>query len=99
MRLGGYKSDHQVDDSEEIKKHPFFNGIKWDKIYKKTHKAPFKPRVNGKEDTSCIDNIFTDESLKETLVDPSAMMQNLDKDQRDQIHFQNFTYDEKGNII
>ncbi len=34
---------------------------------------PFKPKVRGEDDTSCIDKLFTKERLEETYVDPSAL--------------------------
>ena len=63
QRLGGYKRDDQDDDAEDIKKHPFFKGINWKLIAKRQHLAPFKPKVKGAQDTSCIDTVFTDEPL------------------------------------
>jgi len=52
----------------------------------------FKPRVRGAEDTSCIDKLFTREGLEETPVDPSA----LSNQQKQQAHFDGFTYQKRG---
>jgi hypothetical protein len=39
-RLGGGKSD-----GEEIRQHPFFSGIDWDKVLNREYPAPFVPRL------------------------------------------------------
>jgi serine/threonine protein kinase len=75
-------------DAEEIKKHPFFDGIDWNLVAQRQHETVFKPKVRGAEDTSCIDKLFTKEGLEETPVDPSA----LNVQQKKQAHFDGFTY-------
>lgn len=75
-------------DAEELKKHPFFAGIDWTQIRAKTHETVYRPKVKGVEDTSCIDKLFTREALDETLVDPGL----LNAKQKEQAHFDGFTY-------
>ena len=53
-------------DADELKAHPWFSDINWDKVSTMTHEAIFKPKVKGEEDTSCIDKLFTRENLAET---------------------------------
>jgi serine/threonine protein kinase SCH9 len=60
-------------DAAELKAHPFFEGIDWDKVATMTYETAFKPKVKGDEDVSCIDKLFTREGLEETYVDPSAL--------------------------
>jgi hypothetical protein len=77
-RLGGFSSEknkNAEDDAQDIRAHPFFAGLNWDEIRQRKHKAIFIPKVKGPEDTSCIDTMFTNESLKETPVDANIMMQ------------------------
>ena len=62
-----------VEDAQDLKNHPFFDGVDWDLIKKRQHDTVFKPKVRGAEDTSCIDKLFTKEGLEETPVDPSAL--------------------------
>jgi serine/threonine protein kinase len=60
-------------DSDELREHPFFADIDWSAIASKSHETPYKPRVRGIEDTSCIDKLFTKEGLDETPVDSSVL--------------------------
>ena len=60
-------------DADDLKKHPFFSDIDWGMIQRKEHEMPYKPKVKGPEDTSCIDKLFTKEGLAETQVDPNAL--------------------------
>jgi len=57
-------------DAEDIMSHPFFKDINWEDLRNKRIPAPFKPYVNGPEDTRNIDKLFTNEAVKETM-DPN----------------------------
>ncbi|KAJ5072715.1 non-specific serine/threonine protein kinase [Anaeramoeba ignava] len=46
-----------------IKKHPFFRGIDWDKVYHKQYIPEFIPKVNNTTDLSQIDPKFTLEKI------------------------------------
>ena len=85
-RLGNFnqREASSIDDADAIRKHPFFKSINWTAVKKKSHKAKFIPKVRAKDDTSCIDELFTKEGLEETFVDPSSL---------DEIHFKGFSYD------
>ena len=50
----GYKS---VND---IKNHPFFKGIDFDKVLKKEYEAPFKPNLESDTDLKYFDRFFTE---------------------------------------
>jgi len=56
QRLGSSDSDAQ-----EIKSHPFFNGINWKNVYDCKIKSPFVPLVRHPEDLSNFDTHFTKE--------------------------------------
>ena len=76
-RIGGFSSEKNKfaeDDAQDIRDHPFFEGLDWEEIKLRKHKAPWKPRVRGPDDTSCIDTMFTREPLAETPVDANTMM-------------------------
>ena len=45
-------------DALEIKQHPFFAEIDWDKIYNKKYLAPFKPKVSGPLDLRHFDKVW-----------------------------------------
>merc|ERR1719410_1273832 len=82
-RLGSSK-----EEALEIEEHVFFKDIDWKKLYNKELKPPFKPKVKDQNDTSNVDEEFTEEVPKDTLVDKTGSMLAA-KDM-----FVGFTYDE-----
>eukprot|EP00357_Protocruzia_adherens_P027917 CAMPEP_0115011738 /NCGR_PEP_ID=MMETSP0216-20121206/24250_1 /TAXON_ID=223996 /ORGANISM="Protocruzia adherens, Strain Boccale" /LENGTH=349 /DNA_ID=CAMNT_0002380521 /DNA_START=159 /DNA_END=1208 /DNA_ORIENTATION=- len=54
-RLGGSSRD-----AEEIKEHPWFAEVDFDKMARREIAPPFVPRITGKDDISYIDRGFTD---------------------------------------
>ena len=77
----------------DIKSHPWFAGLDWDKLLKKEIPAPWKPDVKGAEDTSNIDEEFINEDVTQmtpteapdaadafvgfTFQDPSTLNQDI----------------------
>ncbi|OAD65961.1 protein kinase C [Phycomyces blakesleeanus NRRL 1555(-)] len=55
-RLGSGKGDGQ-----EVKAHPFFEGVNWEDMLAKKVTPPFLPSVRGRADTSNFDDDFTRE--------------------------------------
>jgi serine/threonine protein kinase len=43
----------------EIKSHPFFEGMDWDKLWSRELKPPFMPKVSGMQDLKYFDTEFT----------------------------------------
>ena len=70
-------------DFNQVKQHPFFEGIDWEKLFAKEFEAPFKPQVSSIEDTTQIDPIFTSEKAEDSLVEQSAISN---------VGFDGFTY-------
>ncbi|XP_062376181.1 ribosomal protein S6 kinase alpha-2 [Sardina pilchardus] len=61
------------DGVEEIKRHPFFATIDWNKLYRREIKPPFKPAVGRPEDTFHFDPEFTSRTPTDSPgVPPSA---------------------------
>uniref|UniRef100_A0A8C4QRU9 Ribosomal protein S6 kinase n=1 Tax=Eptatretus burgeri TaxID=7764 RepID=A0A8C4QRU9_EPTBU len=61
------------DGVEEIKRHPFFSTIDWNKLYRKEIHPPFKPAVGRPEDTFYFDPEFTAKTPKDSPgIPPSA---------------------------
>ncbi|KAK9877248.1 hypothetical protein WA026_016990 [Henosepilachna vigintioctopunctata] len=54
QRLGGGEGD-----AEELKRHPFFKNLDWNKLYRKEIPAPFKPRIRNELDVSNFSEEFT----------------------------------------
>uniref|UniRef100_A0A146LYE2 Serine/threonine-protein kinase gad8 n=1 Tax=Lygus hesperus TaxID=30085 RepID=A0A146LYE2_LYGHE len=72
-------------DAKEIKQHPFFHSIDWDKLLRKEISPPFKPsNANDPQGTTNVDEAFTKEFLKDTPVQPSHLKQ--------RVYFPDFTY-------
>lgn len=53
----------------EIKNHPFFKDIDWDKLNSKGYIPPYKPEVKNSMDVSNISTDFTDERPMDSVVD------------------------------
>ncbi|XP_066472496.1 ribosomal protein S6 kinase alpha-2 [Tiliqua scincoides] len=67
-----------LDGVEEIKRHPFFATIDWNKLYRKEIKPPFKPAVGRPEDTFHFDPEFTSRTpIDSPGVPPSANAHHL----------------------
>ena len=49
--------------SEDIKNHPFFDGVDWDLAMDKKLKVPFCPKLKNDTDLRYFDNMFTDEPI------------------------------------
>jgi len=72
-------------DAEDIKKHPFFKHVKWDKILNKEISPPYKPKINSRTDVSNFDEEFTREI-------PVLTPCNCVLNEADQEEFRNFSY-------
>ena len=51
-RLGG-----SAEDAQEIKNHPWFEGVDWDALLEKRVKPPFVPKIDGDIDVSNFDPV------------------------------------------
>eukprot|EP01135_Chromosphaera_perkinsii_P002157 Nk52_evm91s217 gene=Nk52_evmTU91s217 len=50
-------------DAEEVKKHVFFDGIDWQKLYNKEYETPYDPSPNDEMDLKNFDPEFTNQSI------------------------------------
>ncbi|CAJ0938338.1 unnamed protein product [Ranitomeya imitator] len=61
------------DGAEEIKRHPFFSTIDWNRLYRRELSPPFKPAVTQPDDTYYFDSEFTSRTPKDSPgIPPSA---------------------------
>ncbi|EDQ92160.1 uncharacterized protein MONBRDRAFT_34933 [Monosiga brevicollis MX1] len=67
-RLGGGQRD-----MEEIKEHPFFESIDWEKLYNRELPVPFKPQVKDETDVSNFDPMFTAEPAQVSPTEASTL--------------------------
>jgi len=77
---------------EDIKKHPFFEGLDWVKLYKKELTAPFVPTVlEGKLDVANVDEEFTSERAIDTPLQTGSLLEKATP-MGSQAAFPGFTY-------
>eukprot|EP01126_Amoeba_proteus_P045079 TRINITY_DN5033_c0_g3_i7.p1 TRINITY_DN5033_c0_g3~~TRINITY_DN5033_c0_g3_i7.p1 ORF type:complete len:405 (+),score=94.55 TRINITY_DN5033_c0_g3_i7:74-1288(+) len=55
--------EKRLQDPREIKRHPFFASIDWEKLLEKKIAPPYIPTVSGTEDISHIDEVFLSEKV------------------------------------
>jgi len=70
---------------QEVKQHPWFSDIDWDKLVRKEIDPPFKPKVKSIDDTSQIDPTFTKERPVDSVPDQSVLSDSVS-------NFEGFTY-------
>jgi len=78
----------RLQEIQDIKSHPYFQGINWEKLYNKEITPPFIPNVKTKESTDLIDKQFTNMDIKREI-SPGVAIQND--------AFEGFTYS-KGDV-
>lgn len=71
---------------DEVKGHPWFADIQWDKLIKKEIEPPFKPKVRSTDDTSQIDPQFTRERAIDSVAETSVLSESV------QNNFSGFSY-------
>ncbi|XP_025200674.1 ribosomal protein S6 kinase beta-2-like [Melanaphis sacchari] len=76
-----------VNQGEDIRNHRFFQKIVWKDIINRTCEAPYKPKLNGADDTTQFDSRFTDQLPVDSPVEDSLMPQD-----NDEFKFDGFTY-------
>ena len=80
----GYKG------ADEVKQHPFFKGVDFDKVLRKEYKPPFIPKL--KDD---LDLRYFDESFTELRVDSEKNDDKDEEDEKDDFKFEGFSYQQK----
>lgn len=58
---------------DELKRHPFFKNINWEKLLAKEIEPPYVPEVMSDRDTSNVDEEFLQEAPRETPVIENEM--------------------------
>ncbi|KAI9309974.1 serine/threonine-protein kinase SCH9 [Zopfochytrium polystomum] len=74
-------------DADEIRSHPYFEDVDWEKLMKRQVKPPFKPKVESEIDTSNFDPVFTEAMPVDSLPRNSAPLS-----ETMQQNFKGFTY-------
>ncbi|KAH0603891.1 uncharacterized protein H6S33_007550 [Morchella sextelata] len=85
--------------AQEIKAHPFFNGIDWKKL--KTFDAPFRPQLASITDTSCFpdeDEIISQEYIGQYGDSPRGLLAARQGREQD-TPFMGYTYHKFGDVV
>jgi hypothetical protein len=80
-----------LNDVDDLKQHPFYEGFDWDRLMRKEMDVPYKPRVLGKDDASNYDPTFTSEPVVDSVVPTSALAAATGPEES----FEGFTYDSR----
>jgi serum/glucocorticoid-regulated kinase 2 len=82
-----------VNGAEEIKRHPFFDKIDWQRLAQKKIQPPFKPSVRSPVDVSNFDTVFTAEQPLDSVVEGSQLSQTV------QAQFEGNVVQKKNDVI
>ena len=78
-----YKKVQNRITTSEIKQHPFFYDINWEKILSMEILAPYRVNISGPDSTTYISKEFTEQMIKDTPATAASNVANL---------FTNFSY-------
>jgi len=73
--------------SEDVRRHPFFKEIDFEKLERKEYEAPYRPKVKNEQDVTQIDPAFTSERPQDSLVE-NALSETMQREG----NFDGFTY-------
>ncbi|XP_062538766.1 titin-like isoform X2 [Armigeres subalbatus] len=90
IRLGCFNT---MDEDGDIKYHPFFETIDWQKLERRGMEPPFKPQVRHPLDTQYFDKQFTRERARLTPIDRNILAS------MNQTQFEGFTYTNPNNTL
>ena len=76
-------------ETVNIKKHPFFREIDWEKMERLEVEPPFKPMVTDGEDVTNFDKMYTEEIIKASRASIALYSKNFPR-------FDGFTYDQSA---
>jgi serine/threonine protein kinase len=77
--------------ADEVKQHPFFKGVDFDKVLRKEYKPPFVPKLNDDLDLRYFDETFTELRVDSEKNDEK----DEGKDKKDDFKFEGFSYQQK----
>lgn len=84
-----------IEGADEIKRHPWFRDINWDKLGDKQVTPPFIPKVKSAREATNFDEEFTSELAAETPMETSALISMHKSDKL----FKEFSYVGDGQVL
>jgi len=88
IRLLERNPERRLTDPIQIKKHPWFATIDWEKLYNKEIAPPYKPAVPTTESVEMIDKFFTNKNIRDEIGKDDEPAIPDSKDSR----FKNYSY-------
>ena len=90
--VGDPKKRLGYNSSDEVKNHPFFNDIDFNKVLNKEYKPPFIPQLDNETDLKYFDQISIAEQPKGIKVNE----ENIDneEEEKDELHLEGFSYEQ-----
>lgn len=85
--------NNRLSDPQNFKRHPFFEGLDWDKLYRREIRPPVKPKIRHKSDLSNFDASFTSQTPTDSLV-----ISKLSPGQKEKNIYEGFTFKDSGHI-
>ena len=81
--------------ADEVKSHPFFKGIDFDKVLNKEYKPPFIPKLKDDTDLRYFDENFTQLKVENEKPDQRAE----EEDEKDDFNFEGFSYQQHDDSL
>jgi len=60
-------------DARQVQRHAFFRSLDFKRVYARGYEPSFRPQLTSSEDTTNFDTSFTNESVADSLHDPSDL--------------------------
>ena len=74
---------------EEVKKHPYFEGVDWDDAWNKKLDPPYRPKVENETDIKYFEKTFTDEPIYNNNIDSLYNDEDIEENEE---NYKGFTY-------
>ena len=84
--------------ADEVKNHPFFKGVDFDKVLRKEYKPPFIPKLKDDTDLRYFDDSFTQLRVDSEKPEEKKDVE-TEKDEKDEYKFEGFSYQQKDETL
>ena len=91
--VGDPKKRLGYNSADEVKNHPFFNDIDFNKVLNKEYKPPFIPQLDNEIDLKYFDQISIAEQPKGIKVNEENI-DNNEEEEKDDLHLEGFSYEQ-----
>ena len=85
--------------ADEVKQHPFFKGVDFEKVLKKEYKPPFIPKLKNELDLRYFDSNYTEQDVDNEGVIVRNDTKDGDDGKDDKLNFEGFSFEEKDGSL